>query len=191
MTFPVAVDRADVFGNVFKLDAIPVSFLIDEVGIVRVRGGGPDKPFLSQVESLLKEPMTQLRGSAPSLPETSRLSDLQAAVDADLTDWISRLALARVLHASGRLSDAAAHIEQVAKVRPEDPEVMMSWGMILLGQGEKTAAVSKLKTARDLDPKNWRIRKQIWAIENPDKFYKGRSPDYGWQKEELKREKGK
>ncbi len=49
--------------------------------------------------------------------------------------------------------------------------------------------MSKLKQARDLDPENWRIHKQIWAIEHPDKFYSDKSPDFGWQREELAREK--
>lgn len=59
----------------------------------------------------------------------------------------------------------------------------------MLQQGRKDAALTKLKQARDLDPDNWRIRKQIWAIENPDKFYTGKSPDFGWQSEQLKKEK--
>ncbi|MCI0540680.1 MAG: hypothetical protein L0Z50_36230, partial [Verrucomicrobiales bacterium] len=46
-------------------------------------------------------------------------------------------------------------------------------------------ALVKLKKARDLDPDNWRIRKQIWTIEHPEKFYTQDSPDFGWQKEEL------
>ena len=35
-----------------------------------------------------------------------------------------------------------------------------------------------------LDPQNWNMRKQLWAIENPDKFYAG-DVDYGWQKEQV------
>jgi len=63
------------------------------------------------------------------------------------------------------------------------------WALVLLHQGEKNAALAKLKQARDLDPDNWRIRKQIWAIEHPEKFYTGDSPDYDWQNEQLNREK--
>lgn len=32
-----------------------------------------------------------------------------------------------------------------------------------------------------LDQDNWIIRKQIWALEHPEKFYKGKV-DYDWQK---------
>ena len=34
------------------------------------------------------------------------------------------------------------------------------------------------------EPDNWNLRKQLWAIENPEKFYGGRV-DYGWQREQL------
>jgi hypothetical protein len=63
------------------------------------------------------------------------------------------------------------------------------WGLVLPHQGANASALQKLKLACDLDPGNWRIRKQIWALEHPDKFYTGDSPDYDWQKEELAREK--
>ena len=74
VTFPVAVDQADVFGQTFGLKAIPVSYLVDEVGIIRLKGGGPSKEFLSQVETVLKEPVTHVRGQ--SRPQTSAASTL-------------------------------------------------------------------------------------------------------------------
>ena len=67
VTFPVAVDTADVLGQAFGLKAIPVSIFVDEVGIVRLRGGGPSVELLSQIEELLQEPVTRIRGTAPQL----------------------------------------------------------------------------------------------------------------------------
>ena len=43
--------------------------------------------------------------------------------------------------------------------------------------------------SRSFDSKDKPSRKQIWAIEHPEKFYTGDSPDFVWQKEELAREK--
>ena len=43
------------------------------------------------------------------------------------------------------------------------------------------------RRGRDLDPGNYLIRKQIWAVENPDKFYNG-DVDYDWQREQTARE---
>jgi len=60
---------------------------------------------------------------------------------------------------------------------------------VLLRQGKTNEALVKLTQARDLDVGNWRIRKQIWALEHPDKFYGTNGIDWGWQKEQIVREK--
>lgn len=57
-------------------------------------------------------------------------------------------------------------------------------GLILLEGGKKQEAMAEWRKALALDPQNWIIHKQIWAVEHPDKFYDG-GVDYGWQKEQL------
>jgi tetratricopeptide (TPR) repeat protein len=183
------VDTADVLGQAFGLKAIPVAIFVDEVGIVRLRGGGPNKELLAQIEELLKEPVTEIRATAPQLPAAATLAELERKIAADADDWKSRVALARAYAESSRFDKAVAQLEAAAKLKPAESSVPFVWGLVLLQQGQKDAALTKLKEARDLDPDNWRIRKQIWAIENPDKFYTGDSPDYGWQSEQLKKEK--
>lgn len=61
-------------------------------------------------------------------------------------------------------------------------------GLTLLEIGKKAEAVAEWRKALALDPKNWIIHKQIWAVEHPDKFYDG-NVDYGWQKKQLESEK--
>ena len=63
-------------------------------------------------------------------------------------------------------------------------------GLVLLESGKKHEAMAEWRKALALDPENWIIHKQIWAVENPDKFYNG-GVDYGWQKTQLDAEKGK
>ena len=46
-------------------------------------------------------------------------------------------------------------------------------------------ALEELNLAFDLDPENWLIRKQRWAIENPDKFYNG-DIDTKWQRDLMR-----
>ncbi len=136
--FPVAVDTADVFGQAFGLIAVPDTFLVDEEGIIRVRGNGPDEKLLTQIESVLAMPRNASARATPA-------SDV----------------------ATGRLDKAAE----------------------LLRKGDKLAALAELREKLGRAPRNWRIRKQIWAIEHPEKFYKSDSPDYNWQREQLEREK--
>ncbi len=51
-------------------------------------------------------------------------------------------------------------------------------------RGEKEMAIGLLKRAFPLEPDNFIIRKQLWAIEHPEMFYDG-DVDYSWQKEQL------
>ena len=185
VTFPVAVDMADVLGGAFGLKAIPVAILVDEVGLVRLVGGGPSSGLLEQIGSVLKERVSGIRGKSPQLPAAATLADLERGGAATANDWKLHLALARAYHEVNRNADALAQLEAAAALRPRESSIPFVWGLVLLHQGQKESALVKLKQARDLDPENWRIRKQIWAIEHPDKFYTGESPDYGWQKEQL------
>ena len=63
-------------------------------------------------------------------------------------------------------------------------------GLVLLEEGKKEEAMTEWRKALALDPKNWIIHKQIWAVEHPDKFYEN-GVDYGWQKAQLEAEKSK
>ena len=61
-------------------------------------------------------------------------------------------------------------------------------GLVLLEDGKKAEAMAEWRKALALDPKNWIIHKQIWAVEHPDKFYED-GVDYGWQKTQLEYER--
>ena len=52
--------------------------------------------------------------------------------------------------------------------------------------GRTDEALARWRQGLGLDPGNYLIRKQIWAVENPDKFYDG-DVDYDWQREQTAR----
>ena len=51
-------------------------------------------------------------------------------------------------------------------------------------QGRHAEAIALWKQGAELEPDNWIIRKQIWAAENPGKFYDA-EVDFDWQKEQI------
>ena len=57
---------------------------------------------------------------------------------------------------------------------------MFREGLKLIEEGFPNEALKKWRQGVKVDPGNQIIRKQIWAIENPSKFYFG-SVDYDWQ----------
>ena len=53
-------------------------------------------------------------------------------------------------------------------------------------EGKIKEALEEWSKGRDLEPDNWVIRKQIWAVQNPEKFY-SKEVDSDWQREQIER----
>ena len=57
-------------------------------------------------------------------------------------------------------------------------------GLELFNAGSTDEALTRWRQGLELDPNNYLIRKQIWAVENPERFYEG-DVDYAWQHEQI------
>lgn len=57
-------------------------------------------------------------------------------------------------------------------------------GLAAVRRGDRESAARAWRQAAGRDPKNWLIRKQLWALEHPDRFYSG-PVDFDWQKEQI------
>ena len=57
-------------------------------------------------------------------------------------------------------------------------------GLALYQDNKREEALAAWRRGVAIEPDNYIIRKQIWAVENPDRFYDG-PVDYAWQKEQL------
>lgn len=60
-------------------------------------------------------------------------------------------------------------------------------GLELYRVGRTGEALTRWRQGLKLNPDNYLIRKQIWAVENPERFYEG-DIDYKWQQEQMARE---
>ncbi|MFN0126002.1 MAG: hypothetical protein ACKV19_04880 [Verrucomicrobiales bacterium] len=189
VTFPVAVDEADVFGATFGLKVIPFSILLDEVGIIRLQGGGPTKEFLEQAEEVLREPVSAVRGRSQESLTALSLAELRARAAGQPDHAASRIALAQALERAGDLTGALEECVAAGRLETKDAMIPFTHGLVLLRQGRTNEALARFSAAHKLDPGNWRIRKQLWALEHPEKFYGTDGIDWGWQKEQLAREK--
>ncbi len=59
-------------------------------------------------------------------------------------------------------------------------------GLELYRAGRTGEALTRWRQGLELNPDNYLISKQIWAVENPERFYEG-DVDYNWQQEQLAR----
>jgi hypothetical protein len=68
----------------------------------------------------------------------------------------------------------------------DSPELtaLFSEGLAHYRAGREEQAVAAWRKASELEPENWIIRKQIWAVENPSRFY-GEAIDHSWQDEQI------
>ena len=82
---------------------------------------------------------------------------------------------------SGSLKLGRKQNQEIAlnSTRKEQMEIFRV-GVELYRCGNLEEATEKFRKALSLDPSNFVIRKQIWAIEHPEKFYPG--IDFDWQK---------
>lgn len=66
-------------------------------------------------------------------------------------------------------------------------ETRVRLGAELKAAGKTAAAVAEWQQALRMDPDNFVLRKQIWALQHPERFYP--TIDWDWQQEQLAREK--
>ena len=78
---------------------------------------------------------------------------------------------------------------ELREMTPEEEEAdeRFQLGIVRLKSDKRHQAIDEFRAAMVLDPQNWMIRKQLWAIESPHAFYEG-DVDYTWQKEQIARE---
>lgn len=79
------------------------------------------------------------------------------------------------IEASGRLDGVSAAVESFAG------------GVGAYADGDKQTAIRQWREALAKDPDNYVIRKQIWAVQNPDRFYP--EINWDWQMEVLAEER--
>lgn len=92
--------------------------------------------------------------------------------------------LADVEYEFGRRVDKHLRTEYLIEHKHSELEILMQSCTNFLGRGRKEDALKSLKKALELETDNLIIRKQIWAIENPEKFYSG-NIDLSWQEKQL------
>ena len=116
-------------------------------------------------------------GNLARTPKGSKPSD---ELTAQILEWIERGKSAEIIQKGKKLEKTVLTKDQKKALD------LFQKGNSALQGGNGDLAEKLWEEAFRLDPENWLIRKQYWAIKEPDKFYKtGDTPDYKWQKEQI------
>jgi tetratricopeptide (TPR) repeat protein len=191
LPFPTVVDSAGQLGRLFDFDVVPNGVFIDERGVIRfIHIGGFDirRPEVGpQVDTLLEADFSSAAAPPESLKqEALEVEFLRVELVANPDDSALHFALGEALLREGRLDDAEVCLRRASELDPKDWSSRFGLGTAQYQQGRGAEALASWRAALALDPANFTVRKQIWMIEHPEKFYP--TIDVEWQKEQLVRE---
>lgn len=183
--YTALVDENNVLGKLFGVNYVPLHYIIDEFGIYRMKERDPQKiaDFLNQEKVDMR-----LVVEASDAPDIYNVKRLKEVVEWDPDNVNAHLMLGDALIQQGKYQEGISEYRKAVDLDPESAEGPFRIGRAMLRQGRKKQALVELKKAWEFDKGNWIIRKQIWAIEHPEKFYDGKV-DYDWQKMQI--EQGK
>lgn len=194
VTFPAAVDRAQGLWELYGFDVVPNGFFVDEEGILRYAKVGDfevrNPEDAKAIEDLIAAPpglASAGNGVANFSTLAESLRQAEEAVQMDPKNPDQRLTLAERQVAAKKYEDARRGFQMVLEENPRSTRALMGLATIHLDQGKPDQAAALLKKAWAIDPQNWIIRKQIWAIEHPEEFYPAINPK--WQREQMEKEK--
>ena len=189
-SFPTVVDSAGVLGRVFDFDVVPNGIFVDAESVIRfIHIGGFDvrRPEMAaQVDALLATDFEREPAPRVVRQEPLQLELLRSEIAAHPDDAGLHFALGDALLNEGRPSDAEPLFARAVELNAGDWSAAFGLGTALYQQGNVEDALRWWKTARQLDPPNFTVRKQIWMVEHPERFYP--TIDLDWQKEQLRLE---
>ena len=183
------VDRDGLLARLYDFDVVPNGLFVDEAGILRLAHIGGFSVYrpehVEQVEAMIAAAST---ADVPVTVGQERpdLEALKSEIAQFPSDSALRQDLAERLAQDGRYTEAAAEFERALALDPSSSMAAFGLGVALRNLGRESEALATWKQALVLDPACFVIRKQIWALEHPERFYP--AIDAAWQKEELLRE---
>lgn len=92
--------------------------------------------------------------------------------------------LAAGFAASPDLATLAQQAENASGFKSPTALAHFRQGLTHYAAGNVAAALQELRQGVVLEPDNWIIRKQVWAIEQPERFYAG-DVDFDWQRQQI------
>ncbi len=191
VAFPTAVDRSQGLWELYGFKVIPNGFFVDERGILQyAKVGGfdvRDPADRQAIEQLLASPGAEGVGREPNFTTvTQALREAEEAASKEPENLDLQLTLAERLEAAKQYKRSRRTFEAVLDKNPKSVRALLGLASAELDLGEREKALAALKKAWALEPDNWVIRKQIWAVEHPEKFYPAINTE--WQREEIKKE---
>ncbi|MFN8007149.1 MAG: redoxin domain-containing protein [Terriglobia bacterium] len=191
--FPVVVDSVDCLWDLFGFEYLPNGYYVDERGVIRyLKVGGFDiRDTINRkiLEDLVTDKWAKHSSKIQERPKTNFKKDLAALkrqVKGSTRGHDKRLKLCELYVKTGQPKKALKEYDIVLDAQPKNARALFARGAVALRLRKVREAISLWKRAFAIEPNNWVIRKQLWALENPERFYP--RIDHNWQNEQIRRE---
>jgi tetratricopeptide (TPR) repeat protein len=189
-TFPMALDSRNLLNAILGVKTVTNAILLDEEGRLRwqhlhgFRLARPEMYAMAErvVDGDLEEFVAAPGVAQESLEVESILAEL--ADRPDDPDYL--LMLGDALGREGRVEEAIAAYSRVLQLRPANPTAHYAIGSLLLSTGKKEEGIAAWRKGLEADPMNFTLRKQIWMVQFPERFYP--EIDMRFQVEQIKKE---
>jgi tetratricopeptide (TPR) repeat protein len=186
----MALDTRNVLNRVLGVRTVTNAFLLDEEGILRwqhLHGFRVARPEMMQtVERVVAGDLEEIYPDPTVRQESLDVEVLRAELAADPDNPDYMFMLAEALCQDGETEEGNQLYRRVLELDPSNSAAGYALGSLLAEEGDKEGAAAVMRRALEIDPMNFTIRKQIWRLEHPEKFYP--KIDMAFQVDQIKRE---
>lgn len=189
-TFPMALDSRNVLNRILGVRTVTNAFLLDEEGRLRwqhLHGFRIARPEMREMAERAAAGDLEEVFADPSVRQESidvEVLRAELAGDPDNAEYV--FMLAEALAQEGETEEAKRLYQRAIELDPAHSAAAYALGSVLAGEGGTVEAVAVMRAALERDPMNFTIRKQIWRIEHPEKFYP--TIDMSFQVEQIRKE---
>jgi tetratricopeptide (TPR) repeat protein len=189
-TFPMALDSRNLLNAILGVKTVTNAFLLDEEGRLRwqhLHGFRVQRPeMLAMAERVVEGDLEEFVANPGVAQESLQLESIRAELADNPDDTGFLVMLGEALSQEGRDDEALQTYERVIELDPENSTAHYARGSLLLALERKDDAVAAWRAGLEVDPMNFTLRKQIWMVQYPERFYP--QIDMAFQVEQIKRE---
>lgn len=188
--FAMAVDTRNLLHRVLGVKTVTNAFLLDERQVLRwqhLHGFRIVRPEMrAMAERVVAGDLEEILESSPVRQESLDVEVLRGELSTYPESVEYTFMLAEMLCQQGEAEEARQLYQRCIELDPADSTAYYALGSLLAADGDNARATEVWRRALDVDPMNFTVRKQIWRLEHPEKFYP--DIDMEFQVEQIKKE---
>lgn len=189
-TFPMALDSRNLLNAILGVKTVTNAILLDEEGRLRwqhLHGFRVARPEMyAMAERVVDGDLEEFVASPGVVQESLEVESIRAELADRPDDPDYLLMLGDALGREGRNEEAIGAYRRVLELRPGNPTAHYAIGSLLLAADRKDEAVAAWRRGLEVDPMNFTLRKQIWMVQFPERFYP--EIDMRFQVEQIRKE---